>query len=154
MGAHVGRDVKVEFALKDEATVPQDADYKILGMMRAKSINTSWDTVDTTADKSPNFTKTSLVTFKNVEFSGDGVSYDDEVHNQEALEAHVVSPPQDTGKQPKVWLRVTYPSGKKYTGPFIVSAWSNDSPYANEATWSISAQSNGDVVLTLPPVGP
>lgn len=151
MGAHVGRDVLVEYALKDEASEPVAADYKTLGMMRAKSINTTWDTVDTTADKSPNFTKTSLVTFKNVEFSGDGVSYDDEVHNQEALEAHVVSPPAATGHQPKVWLRITYPSGKKYTGPFIVSSWSNDSPYANEGTWSISAASNGDVVLTPAP---
>ncbi len=155
MGAHVGRDVKVEFALKPE-TLPKPAagDYKILGMMRAKSINTTWDTVDTTADKSPNFTKTSLVTFKNVEFSGDGVSYDDEVHNQELLEKHVVSPPEETGYQPKVWFKITYPSGKVYEGPFIVSSWSNDSPYANEATWSISSQSNGDVTLTPAPVGP
>lgn len=155
MGAHVGRDVKVEFALKPE-TLPKPAagDYKILGMMRAKSINTTWDTVDTTADKSPNFTKTSLVTFKNVEFSGDGVSYDDDVHNQELLEKHVVSPPEETGFQPKVWFKITYPSGKVYEGPFIVSSWSNDSPYANEATWSIGAQSNGDVTLTPAPVGP
>jgi len=149
MGAHVGRDVKVEFALKSEALPkPAAGDYKILGMMRAKSLNTTWDTVDTTADKSPNFTKTSLVTFKNVEFSGDGVSYDDEVHNQEVLEQHVVSPPVSTGYQPKVWFKITYPSGKVYEGPFIVSSWSNDSPYANEATWSMSAASNGDVTLT------
>ncbi len=152
MGAYVGRDVKVEFALKAE-TLPKPAagDYKVLGMMRAKSINTTWDTVDTTGDKSPDFTKTSLVTFKNVEFSGDGVSYDDDVHNQEALEAHVVSPPAETGNQPKVWLKITYPSGKFYEGPFIVSSWSNDSPYANEATWSMSATSNGAVVLTPAP---
>lgn len=148
MGAHVGRDVKVEFALKSESATPLPADYKVLGMMRAKSINTSWDTVDTTADKSPDFTKTSLVTFKNVEFSGDGVSYDDAVHNQQALESHVVNPPVDTGSQPKVWFKITYPGGKIYTGPFIVTSWSNDSPYANEATWSISASSNGAVVLT------
>lgn len=148
MGAHVGRDVKVEFALKPEAVKPAVGDYLILGMMRAKSLNTTWDTVDTTADKSPNFTKTSLVTFKNVEFSGDGVSYDDEVHNQEVLEQHVVSPPAATGYQPKVWFKITYPSGKVYEGPFIVSNWSNDSPYANEATWSMSAASNGDVALT------
>ncbi|MBS3018540.1 hypothetical protein DJFAAGMI_01272 [Comamonas sp. PE63] len=154
MGAHVGRDVKVEFALKDEATVPLEADYQILGMMRAKSISTTWDTADTTADKSADFTKTSLVTFKNVEFSGDGVSYDDEVFNQEKMEAHVVSPPTSTGHQPKVWLKITYPSGKNYSGPFIVTSWSNDSPHSAEATWSIGAQSNGDVTLTPAPVGP
>lgn len=148
MVAHVGRDVLVDFAIADEDANPDLLTFINLGMMRGKSIKTSWDTADTTADDSPDFTKTSLVTFKNVEFSGDGVSYDDAVYNQEALEAHVVSPGSATANQPKVWFRLTYPSGKKYTGPFIVSEWSNDSPYADAATWSITASSNGNVVLT------
>lgn len=154
MGAHVGRDVIVEFAIADEATPPETDAYKVLGMMRDKNLSTTWDTVDTTADKSPNFTKTSLVTFKNVEFSGGGVSYSEAVHNQALLEAHVVNPPQATGHQPKAWFRLTYPGGKKYTGPFIVSEWSNASPYADAATWTIKAASNGDVTLTPAPVIP
>ena len=148
MGAHVGRDVLVEFAIGSEDAVEAGLVYQNLGMMRGKSIKTSWDTVDTTADDSPGFTKTSLVTFKNVEFSGDGVSYDDAVYNQETLEAHVVSPGPTTQNQPKVWFKLTYPSGKVYSGPFIVSEWSNDSPYSDAATWSISASSNGLVTLT------
>lgn len=148
MGAHVGRDVQVEFALAAEDAVESGLTWKTLGMMRGKSINTSWDTADTTADSSPDFTKTNLVTFKNVEFSGDGVSYDDAVYNQEELEAHVVSPGAGTGNQPKAWFRLTYPSGKTYHGPFIVTEWSNDSPYSDAATWSITASSNGAVVLT------
>ena len=148
MGAHVGRDVLVEFAIGSEGAVEAGLVYQNLGMMRGKSIKTSWDTVDTTADDSPGFTKTSLVTFKNVEFSGDGVSYDDAVYNQETLEAHVVSPGIATQNQPKVWFKLTYPSGKVYSGPFIVSEWSNDSPYSDAATWSISASSNGLVTLT------
>lgn len=151
MGAHVGRDVKVEFAIAAEDASPGGLTWLTLGMMRGKSIKTGWDTADTTADSSPDYTKTSLVTFKNVEFSGDGVSYDDDVHNQEALEAHVVSPGVGTAHQPKVWFRLTYPSGKKYTGPFIVSEWSNDSPYSDAGTWSISAASNGDVAFTPAP---
>ena len=148
MGAHVGRDVLVEFAIGSEDAVEAGLVYNNLGMMRGKSIKTSWDTVDTTADDSPGFTKTSLVTFKNVEFSGDGVSYDDAIYNQEVLEAHVVSPGPATQNQPKVWFKLTYPSGKVYSGPFIVSEWSNDSPYSDAATWSISASSNGLVTLT------
>lgn len=148
MVAHVGRDVLVNFAIADENAVVGSLTWINLGMMRGKSIKTSWDTADTTADDSPDFTKTSLVTFKNVEFSGDGVSYDDAVYNQEQLEAHVVSPGSATANQPKVWFQLIYPSGKKYEGPFIVSEWSNDSPHAAEATWSISASSNGAVVLT------
>lgn len=150
MGAHVGRDVTVEFAIAAEDAVEASLTWLALGMMRGKSVKTTWDTADTTADDSPSFTKTSLVTFKNVEFSGDGVSYDDAVHNQETLEAHVVSP-SGAGAQPKVWFRLTYPSGKTYVGPFIVTEWSNDSPYSDAATWSISAASNGDVVLTPGP---
>lgn len=148
MTAHVGRDVLVDFAIADEDANPALLTFINLGMMRGKSMKTSWDTADTTADKSPDYTKTALVTFKNVEFSGDGVSYDDAVFNQETLEAHVVSPGPATVNQPKVWFRLTYPSGKKYEGPFIVSEWSNDSPYADAATWSLTASSNGNVVLT------
>ena len=148
MGAHVGRDVLVEFAIGSEDAVEAGLVYNNLGMMRGKSIKTSWDTVDTTADDSPGFTKTSLVTFKNVEFSGDGVSYDDAIYNQEVLEAHVVSPGPATQNQPKVWFKLTYPSGKVYSGPFIVSESSNDSTYSDAATWSISASSNGLVTLT------
>jgi len=148
MGAHVGRDVLVEFAIADENAVPASLTYLNLGMMRGKSIKTTWDTADTTADDSPDFTKTKLVTFKDVEFSGDGVSYDDAVFNQETLEAHVVSPGAATVNQPKVWFRLTYPSGKVYEGPFIISEWSNDSPYSDAATWSITAASNGAVTMT------
>jgi len=148
MGAHVGRDVVVEYAIADENAIPASLTYVRLGMMRGKTMKTSWDTADTTADMSPDFTKTSLVTFKNAEFSGDGISYDDAIFNQEALEAHVVSPGIETLNQPKVWFRITYPSGKVYEGPYIVSEWSNESPYSDAATWSISAASNGAVVMT------
>lgn len=151
MVAHVGRDVLVEFAIADEDAEIASLTYLNLGMMRGKSIKTSWDTADTTADDSADFQKTSLVTFKNCEFSGDGVSYDDAVFNQETLEAHVVSPGSATANQPKVWFKLTYPSGKIYEGPFIVSEWANESPYSDAATWSITAMSNGEVVLTPAP---
>lgn len=148
MGAFTGRDVLVEFAIADEAVLPGGLVYSRLGMMRGKTMKTSWDTVDTTADQSPNFTKTSLVTFKAMEFSGDGVSYDDAIYNQNTLKAHVISPGVETANQPKVWFRMTDPDGGKYEGPFIVSEWSDERPYADAATWSISASSNGAVNFT------
>jgi predicted secreted protein len=137
-----------EFAIAEEDAVVASLTWVELGMMRGKSMKTAWDTVDTTADKSPAFTKTSLVTFKAVEFSGDGVSYDDAVHNQKVLKAHVISPGVATANQPKVFIRLTDPDGSQYVGPFIVSEWSDDRPYADVATWSISAASNGDVSFT------
>lgn len=150
MGAFVGRDVVVEFSIADEANKPATSAYKVLGMMRDKNISASWDTADTTADKSPDFTRTSLVTFKQVTFSGGGVSYTEDAFNQDAFEKHVIEPPAATGHQPKVWLRVTYPSGKIYEGPFIVNQFDSAAPYADAATWKINAQSNGAVTLTLP----
>lgn len=146
MSAYVGRDVLVEYAIAQETANPNSLVWAILGMMRDKDLSVSWDTVDTTGDSSPAQNRQQLVTFKNVEFSGSGVSYDDAVHNQLAFEQHVVSPPGTTANQPKVWLRITYPN-KVYTGPFIVSEFSNSSAYDAEATWSITANSNGNVTL-------
>lgn len=147
MGAFTGRDVAVEYAIADENATVGALVFVTLGMMRGKSMKTSWETVDTTADKSPQFTKTSLVSFKSMEFSGDGVSYDDAVHNQKILKTHVINPSVGTDNQPKVWLRMTDPDGSKYTGPFIITEWSDDRPHADAATWSISASSNGAVIF-------
>lgn len=148
MTAFTGRDVLVNFAIADENASPGSLVYKRLGMMRAKSVKTSWDTVDTTADQSPNFTKTNLVTFKSVEFSGDGVSYTDALYNQTEFKGQVISPSAATANQPKVWIQIIDPDGSKYEGPFIVSEWSDDRPYSDTATWSITAMSNGDVAFT------
>lgn len=148
MGAFTGRDVLVEFAIADENALPGALTYARLGMMRGKTMNTTWDTVETTADQSPDFTKTNLVTFKSVEFSGDGVSYDDAIYNQNTMKAHVISPGLATANQPKVWLKMTDPDGGKYEGPFIVSEWSDERPYSDASTWSISATSNGAVTFT------
>lgn len=147
MGAHVGRDVIVEYAPGPETANPATLTWKLLGMMRGKERSTKWDEVDTTADGSPGQTRTSLVTFKSVEFSGDGVSYDDAVHNQLEFEQLVHAPSAGTGYQPKIWFRLTYPN-KMYTGPFIVTEFGDSSAYDAEATWSMSAKSNGNVVLT------
>lgn len=147
MGAHTGRDVLIEFAIGDENANPAGLTFKTLGMMRGKGMKVSWDTADTTADDSPEFTKTNLVTFKMVEFSGDGVSYSDALYNQAELKAHVYNPGSGTANQPKVWIRQTAPDGVTQ-GPFIVSEWNSDAPYADAATWSITAMSNGAVTFT------
>jgi predicted secreted protein len=146
-----GRDVVVEFAIALENADPATLTYARLGAMRGKDMKVSWDTVDTTADDSPSYTKENLVTFKSVEFSGDGVSYGEAVSNQKAFKSQVVNPGAGTNYQPKVWLRVTDPDGDKWEGPFIVSEWSDSRPYADAATWSMTAMSNGNVVYTPAP---
>lgn len=144
----VGRDVIVSFAIAAETANPAGLSFVRLGAMRGKTMTTSWDTVDTTADTSAAFTKENLVTFKSVEFTGDGVSYGEAVTNQKTLKAHVVNPGAGTGNQPKVWIRMDDPDGDRYQGPFIITEWSDERPYADAATWSISAMSNGAVTYT------
>lgn len=147
MTAFVGRDVGVEFAIAAEDASSGSLSWNVLGMMRGKDLKQSWDDVDVTGDKSPSYTRQFLTTFKSVEFSGDGVSYTDSVHNQVTLKAHVINPSSTTGNQPKVWLRITGPDGT-LVGPFVITEWSDARPYDGEATWSISAKSNGAVTFT------
>lgn len=146
--AFVGRDVVVNFAIALPSADPAGLTFKRLGMMRGKTTSISWDTVDTTADTSPALTKTNLVTFKSVEFSGDGVSFGEAVANQKELKAHVISPGSGTNNQPQVWLQIIDPDGDEIEGPFIVSEWSDERPYADAATWSLTAMSNGAVTYT------
>jgi len=153
MGANVGRDTIIQFAAGLETANPAGLTFKTLGMMRSKSISFTWDTADTTADSSPDYTRTNLVTFKSVEISGDGVSYDDDVHNQDDFESAVVNPGVGTNYQPKVWLKLvtTLPGGdtRTYQGPFIVSEFSREEPYDDAGTFSLSAQSNGAVTKVV-----
>jgi len=144
----VGRDVVVNYAIGLKTVDPATLTFKRLGMMRGKSMKTSWDTVDVTGDTSPDYTKENLVTFKSVEFSGDGVSYGEDVANQKEMKSHVINPGSGTGNQPMVWIQMIDPDGDAYEGPFIVSEWSDDRPYSDAATWSISAMSNGAVTYT------
>lgn len=149
MSAYTGRDVGVRFAIGLESADPvaMKAALKDLGMLRTKDFEINWDDADTTADKSPDYTKTSLVTFKDVSFSGDGVSYTDAIYNQAELEAHAFKPSAATNNQPKVWLEVTFPDCV-FFGPFIIPKWGKSAPHDGAVTWSMEAKSNGAVDRT------
>ena len=140
----VGRDVVVKFAIADESADLATLTFKRLGMMRTKDWEVQWDDVDTTGDTSPNFTRTALVTFKAINFSGDGVSYKDTAENQAELEGHVFAPAAATGGQPKAFLKIEFPDFT-YTGPFLFTSFSRSAPYDDAVTWSTSAKSNGAV---------
>lgn len=149
MSAVNGRDVIVEFAIAPEDAAVAGLTWLELGMVRTKDgPNVAWDKADTTADKSPQFTKTSLSTFKEVTFGGDGIAYDDAVHNQKTLKAHVVNPGVATARQPKVWWRITEPDGSQWVGPFLIDSWDSSAPYDGPATFSFSSTSNGAVTYT------
>lgn len=148
MTAMVGRDTVVEFWIAPETADVSAAVWKTLGMMRSKSLSDKWETIDTTADKSPDFTKTSLVSFKAVSFSGDGVTYTEDMYNQDEFSSNVCTVPANKANAGKVWLRISN-ANKVRTGPFIVTEWSEEMPYDGACTWSISAESNGQVKVQL-----
>lgn len=88
-GAFTGRDVVVFYAIACPENKPSPMDYGRLGMMRGKSSATEWETVDATGDMSPQNTQESLVSYKNVTFSGDGVSRKESLYGQKELKRHV-----------------------------------------------------------------
>ncbi|EFM9767193.1 hypothetical protein BIY86_001829 [Escherichia coli] len=145
-GAFTGRDVAVFYAIACPNTKPADEDYLELGMMRAKTLSVEWETADATADKSADYTKESLVTYKSVSFSGDGVSRTEEIYNQKALKRHIINPGEATGGQPYVWLKIVSPMDVT-EGPFLCTNFEEDDPHDDVCTWSIECSSAGQVAV-------
>ena len=143
-GSFLGRDVAVFYAIACPNAKPEESAYKALGMMRGKSLSVEWETADATADKSADYTKESLVTYKSVSFSGDGVSRTEEIHNQKALKRHVINPGETTGAQPYVWLKLVSPLDVT-EGPFLCTSFKEEDPHDDVSTWSIECESAGKV---------
>ena len=143
-GAFTGRDVAVFFAIACPNAKPADEDYLELGMMRGKTLSVEWETADATADKSADYTQESLVTYKSVSFSGDGVSRTEEIYNQKALKRHTINPGEATGGQPYVWLKIVSPVDVT-EGPFLCTNFEEDDPHDDVCTWSIECSSAGQV---------
>ncbi|EMC7989816.1 immunoglobulin domain-containing protein [Salmonella enterica] len=143
-GAFTGRDVVVYYAISCPEVQPSNGDYIRLGMMRGKTTGAEWETADATADMSAAFTQENLVTYKNISFSGDGVTRKEDVYAQNALKRHVYNPPAETSNQPYVWLKIISPNDIT-EGPFMVTSWQDEAPHDDVATWSIEASSAGSV---------
>ncbi len=148
-GAFLGRDVAAFYAIACPNAKPSSDDYKALGMMRGKTLSVEWETADATADKSADYTKESMVTYKSVSFSGDGVSRTEEIHNQKALKRHVINPGETTGAQPYVWLKLVSPLDVT-EGPFLCTSFKEEDPNDDVSTWSIECESAGQVTVTDP----
>lgn len=146
MSKQLGRDVVIEFAIAQEDATYESLSFSVLGMMRDKGMEVTWDKADATADDSPDFTKESMTTFKEVKFTGSGVSRNEAVYNQATLKSHIYNPGAGTDYMPKVWLRQTAHDGVTY-GPFLFDSHSSSAPYADAITWQISATSNGAVTF-------
>ncbi|EFF6379709.1 hypothetical protein B1O87_002964 [Escherichia coli] len=150
-GAFTGRDVAVFYAIACPNAKPVDEEYQALGMMRGKTLSVEWETSDATADKSADYTQESLVTYKSVTFSGDGVSRTEEIYNQKTLKRHVLTPDEATGGQPYVWLKIVSPLDVT-EGPFLCTSFEEENPYDDVSTWSIECSSAGQVTVNDLPV--
>ncbi|EIT0701079.1 hypothetical protein L1G94_000520 [Escherichia coli] len=148
-GTFTGRDVAVFFAIACPNAKPEAEAYKALGMMRGKTLSVEWETADATADKSADYTKESMVTYKSVSFSGDGVSRTEEIYNQKALKRHVINPGETTWAQPYVWLKLVSPFDVT-EGPFLCTSFKEEDPHDDVSTWSIECESAGKVTVTDP----
>jgi predicted secreted protein len=149
MGAVAGRSTIIQFAAGLPTANPASLTFKSLGMLNSKTFGMEWDTFDTTADSSPDYTRTSLVSFKAVTIECDGTTYDDDIYNQDEFEDMVVSPGAGTNYQPMAWLKMiqTREDGSTVTrtGPFIVSSFNREEPFDDKSSFSFSAASNGSI---------
>lgn len=145
MSAHDGKYCAVSFSIAPETATVGTLVWKVLGMMKTKSLKGTWDTADSTADSTPDSSKTAIATRLSASFSGDGVSYDDDVYNQRALKGQFFNPAIATQGQPKAWFKLEYESGESFIGSYLMTSWSDDSPEADVQTWSIEATANGKV---------
>lgn len=145
-GAFTGRDVVVYYAIACPEAQPAASEYSRLGMMRSKTTGIEWDTADATGDMSPQFTKENLVTYKEVTFSGDGVTRKEDIYAQKALKRHTNNPPPDTNNQPYVWFKIVSPNDIM-EGPFLMKSWQDEAPHDDAATWSMESTGAGLVVI-------
>ena len=149
-GANVGRDAIVFFSLNQDNTVVPN-DYKRLGAIRNKEFGPEWETVDATADDSPNNTRETLVTFKTMNVSLNGVTRQEELKNQDELEDYVISP---ANNQPCGWIRIQRPSDvsgetvKQYDIPVLFTSFRQTAAYDDVMTWAMEAPSNGATTIT------
>lgn len=142
----VGKNVLVEYALACGDVNPRTLSYAPVGSMRGKDLTLSADTVDTTADDSSGGFRSNLVTFKTLEFTGDGVVRVSSVADtgQTILLDHFVS--ED---QPVAWFRFTYPDRTIYAYS-IITELSRSAPFDEVVTYSLTTMGT-DTGSTLYP---
>lgn len=157
---YLGRDIVVEFVTGDTLTPPADGDYKRLGALRGKGLETSWDTADVTADDSDGNQTENLATFINTTLSLDGISRNDDASNQDELEDYVNNAADAANFQPYGWVRVTRPStktgftAKTYVFRCMFTSFSIDGPYDGGVTYSCEVTAEGKVAIDYTPEVP
>lgn len=148
--AGTGRKIAVYYAIGNPDTKPTEADYKRLGMIRGKTRGVNWNTIDATADTSPDNTTESLVSTNEKTLSFDGVSRGDDIQNQNALLDHIEDPSQDTDGQPYAWMKIVNPIiNRVIEGCYLFTSLNEEYPYDDVCTWSIEGTSAGKITRSV-----
>lgn len=150
--AGTGRKIAFYYVIGTPDTKPADADYKRLGMIKGKTRGVNWNTVDATADTSPDRTTESLVTTNEKTVSFDGISRGDDIQNQSVLLDHIENPSDDTDGQPYAWIKMVNPIiNRVIKGCYLFSSLTEEYPYDDVCTWSIEGTSAGSITRTAIP---
>lgn len=153
--AGTGRQVAVYYAISAPDAKPADADYKRLGMIREKTRGVNWNTVDATADTSPDNTTESLATTNAKTVSFDGVTRGDDRQNQLLLLDHIDTPSDETDGQPYAWIKMVDPIiNRIIEGCYLISSLTENAPHDDVCTWSFEGTSAGKVTRTPIPTNP
>ena len=130
-----GASVLVEYSLACGDVDPKTLTFQRMGSMRGKDLTLSADNIDTTTDSSSGGYRSSLASFKTMEFTGDGLCRvgDASDSGQTQLTKHMVD--ED---QPVLWLRFTYPD-LTFTAYMILTEMSRSAPNDDAITFSMTA---------------
>lgn len=137
---YVGKDVILEYAFGCGDALPAENEWMRVGSLTTKEFNLTWDTEDTTTDDVVGYIRENLATFQSLSISGTGKAKraGAGADNLKALTKHVISP-VDTGGQPSVWMRMTYPD-LTFIAYMIVTDASRSGGTADSVEFNFEAQ--------------
>lgn len=143
-----GKDVVVEFIIGCIDAAPVEADWKVLGAMKTKELNASYDTEDVSADDIPDDVRANITTFKNFSFSGDGLIRNVGQASEDLTELYLHFFNAKKNKmQPAIWLRVTDPK-LTHVAPVIITEFSHSYPNDSSISFSLSTMATFSLIGT------
>ncbi|HAI8714158.1 Ig-like domain-containing protein [Escherichia marmotae] len=157
-GKLIGRNAVLEVVEGCPDTVPQEADWKILGAMTTKSFDLSPNTVTSEADDTKGFVE-GLVTSVDFTISGDGEwrKRDKPGDFGPAYMTRYYLQETKAGRQPSVWIRLSFAT-ITITAYMNTTAWSGEFGTGDIATFSaefkvadadsVTVTDDGDIALT------
>lgn len=145
---YVGDKVALMYSTQPPSTAQESLVFVRLGMMTEKSRELTYNKIDATGDTSPEQYSEFIAGRKDGTLSGSYVCMGADIENQRAFEIHAENGSDETCNEPYFWFRLIYPSGKVYTGNYMIESISEALPMNDKVTQSFSASLNGAPTTT------